>query len=216
MTKAFEIDMTNSAHVAAMLDVLGFKTDAIQFAPEGSNVKTDIPVRSIFTAHPELIRAAAFHGIFGKLGNVSKGGLSKSLDRAATDADLAKARDKIVANWESGDWNSNRTGPRDSMAGDMREAFIQKQVSLGKTVKEADSMIRSTVTTAFGKDEKATFGKFLEAVATIKAKALPEGSDESYDSILESLTEAATEAARKLRAERAESVAELDIDADLF
>lgn len=207
-------DKTANINAADVLAFLGFTQSEATFQPEGSNVGTVIPLRDIFTAHPELIRFAVYHGMFGKLGNVSKGGLSKQLDRPATDADLKTARDKIVANWLNGDWNANRTGPRDSMIGDMREAFIVKQVSNGKTPKEADAMIRAAVTQAFGKDEKATFPKFLEAIATIKCK----GDDKlKYDDVLKEVTDAAESAAQKLRAERSESVAAIEIDtANLF
>ncbi len=209
---AFTIDLNDSTHVAAMIKALGF-TESVSFSPEGSNVRTDIPVADIFRTYPALLRFAALHGMFGKLGNVSKGGLSKQLDRAATDADLGKAREKIVDNWINGDWNANRTGPRDSLAGDMREAFIAKQVANGKTVKEADAMIRAAVTEAFGKDEKATFGKFLEAVATIKAKA----TNGNYDELLAEVTAAAETAAKAIREQRAEATATIEVDtANLF
>jgi hypothetical protein len=86
-------------------------------------------------------------------------------------------------------------------------------VSLGKTVKEAEESIRKTVTGVFGKDEKATFSRFLDAVATLKAKV--EGA-EPYDVIRESVEAdamAAVEAQRKAKAEVEE--AELDLS-DLF
>lgn len=214
MTNKIETAVAITA--ADVLAFLGFKQSEATFQPEGSNVATVIPIEAIFTAHPQLLRYAVYHGMYGKLGNVSKGGLSKQLDRPATDADLKKARDKIVENWMNGDWNANRTGPRDSMVGDMREAFIVKQVGNGKTPKEADAMIRAAVTEAFGKDEKATFPKFLEAIATIKCKRpVADGAEPlDYDTVLKEVTDAAESAALKLRAERAESVAAIEVDTD--
>ena len=130
------------------------------------------------------------------------------------EADRRSNVERLVAAWKRGELNAGSNGPRDSMVGDMREAFIAKQVSLGKTVKQAEESIRKTVTAAFGPDEKATFPRFLDAVATIKAKA--EGA-EPYDTIRAELEKAATDAVEALRKERAESNAELEIDAaDLF
>lgn len=125
------------------------------------------------------------------------------------EADRRSNVERLVAAWKRGELNVGSSGPRDSMVGDMREAFIAKQVSLGKTVKQAEESIRATVTDAFGKDEKATFPRFLDAVATIKAKAGGE-----YDAIRAELEKAATDAVELLRKEREAATAELVIDAD--
>ena len=130
------------------------------------------------------------------------------------EADRRSNVERLVAAWKRGELNAGSNGPRDSMVGDMREAFIAKQVSLGKTVKQAEESIRATVTAAFGKEEKATFPRFLDAVATIKAKA--EGAAD-YDTIRAELEKAALEAVEALRKERAEATEELEIDtANLF
>ena len=126
------------------------------------------------------------------------------------EADRRSNVERLVAAWNRGELNVGSNGPRDSVVGDMREAFIAKQVSLGKTVKQAEESIRSTVTAAFGKDEKATFPRFLDAVATIKAKASP---DSSYDYIRAELEKAATDAVEALRAEREKATAAIEVDA---
>ncbi len=119
-----------------------------------------------------------------------------------------------VAAWVRGEYALTNTGPRESVYGDMRDAFISKQVSLGKTAKQAEESIRATVTAAFGKDEKATFARFLEAVATIKAKA---EDAPSYDDCLKAVTEQAEVAAAQLRKEREEAKAAVEVDLnDLF
>jgi hypothetical protein len=130
------------------------------------------------------------------------------------EADRRSNVERLVAAWKRGELNVGSSGPRDSMVGDMREAFIAKQVSLGKTVKAAEESIRKTVTAAFGPDEKATFPRFLDAVATMKAKQ--EGAGE-YADIRAELEKAATDAVEALRKERAEATEELDIEVgDLF
>lgn len=130
------------------------------------------------------------------------------------EADRRSNVERLVAAWKRGELNVGSSGPRDSMVGDMREAFIAKQVSLGKTVKQAEESIRAVVTEAFGKDEKATFPRFLDAVATIKAKA--EGADE-YDAIRAELEAAAMAAVETLRKEREAATADIEFDtANLF
>lgn len=130
------------------------------------------------------------------------------------EADRRSNVERLVAAWKRGELNAGSSGPRDSVVGDMREAFIAKQVSLGKTVKQAEESIKAAVTAAFGDKEKATFPRFLDAVATLKAKA--DGAD-SYDNIRAELEAAAMKAVEELRAARSEASDELDIDtADLF
>lgn len=127
-------------------------------------------------------------------------------------ADRVSNRARRYAAWKRGEYAMTATGPRESVNGEMREAYIAKQVALGKTVKQAEEAIRATVTAAFGKDDKATFPRFLDAVATIKAK---QGGE--YDAIRAELEDAAMARVEELRKERAESTAELDLDlSDLF
>lgn len=143
--------------------------------------------------------------------------LTNTYNQGGTDtpeADRRSAAERRFAAWNRGEYALTNTGPRESIIGEMREAFIAKQVSLGKTVKDAEESIRKTVTATFGKDEKATFSRFLDAVATIKSKV--EGNELSYDDIraaLETDALAAVEAQRKAKAE-VESI-ELDVS-DLF
>jgi hypothetical protein len=217
---AMESTMTkqNNNTTVTIADVIEFlalpATIACKVNDDG--LTNEIPVRDIVTAHPHMIRYGLLSGMMGKLGNVSKGGLKAKLGRDATDKDLHAARAKIVDEaWMNGTWNLSGSGPRDSISGEMRDAYIAKQVSLGRTVKQAESAIRETVTAAFGKDEKATFVRFLDAVATIKAKA--EGADD-YDTIRQSLEASAMEAVeaeRKRAAESKDALADLDV-ADLF
>ena len=129
------------------------------------------------------------------------------------EADRRSNAERRFAAWTRGEYALTNTGPRESIIGEMREAFIAKQVSLGKTVKDAEESIRRTVTAAFGKDEKATFPRFLDAVATMKAKL--EGAAD-YDSIRAELEDAALEAVEAQRKAKAEvESAELDMS-DLF
>ena len=127
------------------------------------------------------------------------------------EADRLSNVERRVAAWNRGEYALTNTGPRDSVIGDMRDAFIAKQVALGKTAKQAEESIRATVTQAFGEKEKATFSRFLDAVATIKAKA---DSSVSYDDFRAKLEKQANDAADKLRAEREASKAAVEVNAD--
>lgn len=125
------------------------------------------------------------------------------------EADRRSNVERLLAAWKRGELNAGSSGPRDSVVGDMREAFIAKQVSLGKTVKQAEESIKAAVTAAFGDKEKATFPRFLDAVATLKAK---QGGD--YDTIRAELEKAAMDAVEALRAARAEATEAVEIDTD--
>lgn len=126
------------------------------------------------------------------------------------ETDRLRNMERRRAAWYRGEYALSNSGPRESVIGEQREAFISKQVALGKTVKEAEASIRNTVTAAFGKDEKATFPRFLDAVATIKAKA--DGGD--FEKVREELEASAMAAVEAMRKERAESVASVQIDTD--
>lgn len=123
--------------------------------------------------------------------------------------DKAAQMNKRIESWYAGAYIMAGGGPRDSMVGDMKEAFVAKQVAAGKTVKEAEASIRDTVAAAFGKDEKATFLRFLDAVATLKAK---QGGN--YDDIRKTLEDGALKAAESIREARARAVGGIEIDID--
>jgi hypothetical protein len=201
---------TNEITIADVIAFLGLKDIAVPVNDAG--LKNDVPVVDIVTAHPEMLRFAALAGFMGKLGNVSKGGLKAKLNREATDKDLFEARAKIIKDaWLAGSWNLSGSGPRDSIVGEMRDAYIAKQVALGRTVKQAESAIRDTVTAAFGKDEKATFPRFLDAVATIKAKTDESADYETVRKAIEASAMEAVEAERVRAAEAAKGLEAIDV-----
>lgn len=129
------------------------------------------------------------------------------------EADRRSNAERRFAAWTRGEYALTNTGPRESIVGEMKEAFIAKQVSLGKSVKDAEESIRKTVTAVFGKDDKATFSRFLDAVATMKSKMEGAADYDTLRSELEASAMEAVEAQRKAKA----SVAEVDLDvSDLF
>lgn len=170
MTKANE-----TITIAQVIEFLAIPATISVPVSEESGLTTDIPVRDIVTRNPHMIRYGLLAGFQGKLANVSKGGLKVALGRPATDADLAAARDRIVTQaWMQGTWNLSGAGPRESLMGELREFYVAERiVADGTTAKAVDSKIKATVKAVFGEDEKASFGRFMDAVATMKVKADP-------------------------------------------
>jgi hypothetical protein len=197
----------NEITIADVVRFLGLKDIS---CPVNDTLSTAVPVVDIVTRHPEMLRFAALAGFMGKLGNVSKGGLKAKLGRDATDKDLAAARDKIVKDaWLNGTWNLSGSGPRDSITADMRNLYVSERVAAGQSVADVETAIRGAVTAAFGKDEKATFARFLDAVATLKVKA-----DESLDfqTVRDEIEAGLMERVRADKAAKAEAEAESPIE----
>jgi BMFP domain-containing protein YqiC len=88
----------------------------------------------------------------------------------ASDADKLAAMEKKMAAWYRGEFNVVTRG--DSLITAMREQYIdERRAATQSSRKDVEASIKQTVASVFGKDEAATFGKFLDAVATLKAKA---------------------------------------------
>lgn len=199
----------NGLTIAQVIEFLAMpKTIAVPVNDAG--LTNEIPVHDIFTANPHMLRYAALAGFQGKLGNVSKSGLKAKLGRDATDKDLHAARGKIVADaWMNGTWNLSGSGPRDSITADMRNIYVSDRVAAGQSVADVDSAIRSAVTAAFGKDEKATFARFLDAVATLKCKA---DDKLDYQTVRDEIEAGLIERVRADKAAKAEAAAESPVE----
>lgn len=89
-------------------------------------------------------------------------------------ARLAQMLKRIDA-WQRGEYVQVERGENAYTA--MKEAFVdERRAATGASAKDVEASIRVLVTATFGKDEKATFARFLDAIATLKAKepgALP-------------------------------------------
>lgn len=147
-------------------------------------------------------------GALTVLNNTYNGGGSK-----ATEAEKAKKLNAKIESWYQGNYNIVEREVADSITSDMKEAFVANKVRNGMTAKDAEALIRQTVTDVFGKEEKATFPKYLDAVATQLAAA----NKEEFGTVRDRIEAAATAAAEKLRAERAANNAAIKVDeASLF
>lgn len=135
------------------------------------------------------------------LGNVWNGGGS-----AATETErLANLQKKMDA-WYRGEYASVERSESGFTA--MREQYIdERRAAAGLTRAQVEKAIKDTVAQVFGKDEAATFSKFLDAVATVKAKA--NGTDAPTERA--AIESALAERTAKAAAERAAASKDLDL-----
>lgn len=124
---------------------------------------TEVPVGKL----PEsAIRFAAINGLVGALNNVSRG--KDENDKPNSDDVWAAMREKRVAPWLQGQWGSVT---RESSIAPMREAYVDEtRARTRQSVTGVERDMTTLVRATFGEKEKATFGKFLDALATAIAK----------------------------------------------
>lgn len=200
---------TNNVTIAQVLDFIGVES-VLHYSPEGSDVRTEIPVHEIVARHPDMLRYALIAGLGGRLGDVSKGGLSKKLDRPATDADLAAERNAIVKNWlDEGTWGRRGSGERDSLVSYQWDAYFAEKGIATEAAKKAErKRIAGKVVARFGNGTSATFGSYLDAVAADLAEA---GRGDVAE-LRERLGNKYLVAAKALRAATSAASAEIGLD----
>jgi hypothetical protein len=160
-----------------------------------------VAVKLDWTKVPEAILPAILEvGAKTVLTNAFNGG-----GKTATDTEKLAAMEKKIAAWYRGEFNVVTRG--DSMMTAMREQYVdERRAATNATRADVEKAIKATVKAVFGADESATFGKFLDAVATLKAKE----TKGDYGTIREEI-EAGLETRTILaQAERAKLAAGLD------
>jgi hypothetical protein len=163
------------------------------------------------TVRNKVLSDAFIGGFLTVMTNTYNSG-GKDMSVADRTANLKRRLDAFLR----GEWVS-RGGPRDSLEGDMRDAFyIEKGAQDEATRRKIDKDIKALVAEVFGKDEPARFGTFLKAVATSLAKkrVAKDGPDRvaMYDDLLAKLTAKYEAAAEALRTERAKATSSINID----
>lgn len=130
----------------------------------------------------------------------------------AADSDKLAAMMKKLDAWYRGEFNVVTRG--ESGMTQLREQYIdERREATGQTRSAVESQIKALVKQVFGADEAASFGKFLDAVATIKHK-----QDDSKTVIAhrEVIEEGLADRAAKAAAKRAKEASKLDLsDIDL-
>jgi hypothetical protein len=120
------------------------------------------------------IKFAAMNGFISALNNISRG--KDDNGKANSDDVWASARAKRCLPWVDGNWGSVT---RESNVAPLKEAYIDEtrertKQSVADVEKDMTKLVRDT----FGEKEKATFGRFLDALATQIAKARKLDTDE--------------------------------------
>lgn len=167
---------------------------------KGNKINLDV------TKLPDSIIGAIFEGgVKIVLTNVYNNG---GKDKPVTEREASLLK-KIDA-WYRGEYVSIERGESQYTA--MREQYYdERKEAAGQTRSEVDKAIKATVQDVFGKDEAATFAKFLLAVATQKLAAMgkdaPEGA--TAISIAEEIEAALAKRTAEAAAKRAEVAAKL-------
>lgn len=160
---------------------------------DGAPVNLDVEklpahvIGRIFEAGAKVILTNAFNG----------GGKDKP------EADRYASMEAKMKAWYNGDFAVVERG--DSWMSVLKEQYISEQVSLGAKPSVVEANIKDLVTSTFGEGEKATFSRFLDAVATHLAK----DSGEPYEEVrgqIEADLSARAEEAERARADAAKKV----------
>jgi len=123
---------------------------------------------------------------------------------ASEDTKLSQMQ-KRVDSWYKGEYV---VVERESAYGAMREAFVdERRAALGCSVADVEKLMRDAVTQAFGEKEKATFSRFLDAVALQIAARDDIPQDEAKAKLEAKYARLAEEAAQR----RAQATAKLDL-----
>lgn len=124
------------------------------------------------------------------------------------------AMDKKLASWYRGEFNVVNRG--DSATTALREAYIDDVRSkTNASARDVEASIKATVTAAFGSNESASFGRFMDAMALLLAReahgkdATPEQIGESREAFEAHYQALADEAAKR----RGDAAAKIDLTA---
>jgi len=157
----------------------------------------------------KVIRFACIAGFEGALGNISKASLITDDNPKPSDDDWFAAREKRMKPWKDGTgWKATGEGSRgDSVLSAIREQYIAETMAdRAMTRAQVEREIKDVVANQFGKDEKATFDKFMLAVAHM---TLPEGTPEEVTTEYEEIEAALKERAEEARIAREEAAKKL-------
>jgi hypothetical protein len=152
-------------------------------------------------AFPHLVARVFEAGAKVILTNAYNGG-----GTAASDSEKLAQMQKRMDAWYRGEFAVTERGS--SQLTLMRECYVEAvKAATGTSEQAVDKQIKATVEAVFGKDTAAKFDKFLEALATQKAKATKGDKQQ----LLEAMTQKWEKAAAELAAERAKATAAIDL-----
>lgn len=141
--------------------------ESLEVALGDTGKVTKVDVTAI-AKHPEVLRFALINGFMGALNNISRG--RGEDDKPNSDAVWASLREKRVNAWLAGEW-AGRSGGGERATTALKEAFIdERRADTGATIAQVEKSIKALVESTFGKDEPATFGRFMDALALTMAR----------------------------------------------
>lgn len=186
--------------------------ESIKVAVGDTGLETVVDVKAVAAASAEVIRFACLAGFIGSLNNISRG-KQEDGGKPNSDAVWAAMRDKRVKAWVAGDWSQRAGGERATTA--LKEAYIDDiRQAKGATIAQVERGIKDLVADTYGKDEPATFSRFMDALALTLARRDAGGVGETAESIadyrakIEAKYQGLADAAK---AKRAEVSAKLDV-----
>ena len=135
--------------------------ESITVSVGATGKSTTVPVKDIALSHPDVIRLAAIAGFTGALNNISRG--KDDNDRPNTDDVFVAMREKRVKPWLQGSWGSTERAPRNTSL--WRDVYESDCVAVGMTLAQAIAALANKVAERLGKDSKATFDNYIEALA---------------------------------------------------
>lgn len=159
--------MSRTTKGKAMFTVSFEVLESIKVAVGDTGLETVVDIKAI-AAHPDLLRFALLAGFIGSLNNISRG-KHEDTDKPNSDVVWAGMRDKRVKAWLAGEWSQRAGGERATTA--LKEAYIDDlRASSGATLAQVERGIKDLVSEMFGKDEPATFSRFMDALALTMAR----------------------------------------------
>lgn len=147
------------------------------------------------------------------IASIAEGGATVILNNAynggGKDADEQTKLEQMMKRlraWYAGDYAVSNRG--DSWMGRLKEQYVDDmKAQTGASQRQVEEAIRQAVVDAFGEKEKASFGRFLDALSLSIAKE----QDSDVDDVRRELEESLAKRVEEADAERKAKVAKLDV-----
>ena len=172
--------------------------------PEATVIRTVAgePFKVEWSKVPANVVASLVEGGAAIILNNAFNGGGKDADEAAKLEQMRKRRDA----WYAGEYVVSARG--DSWMTRLREQYVDDmREQTGATAKQVEESIKALVADTFGEKEKASFARFLDALATAIAKEEKMDVDAARQQVVEQLEKRVAE----VDAERAKKASKLDV-----
>jgi hypothetical protein len=170
---------------------------------------TEVAIQSI-ARNPDVLRFALLNGFMGALNNISRG-KDEASGKPNSDDVWAAARAKKVDTWLAGEWAARASGGerQSSMIREAYVDFVKRETKA--TQGQVDASIKALVVEMFGKDESATFARFMDAWALKRARKDGDDSEQNIATVREAFESKFRKMAEAAAASRAKAASKLDL-----